>query len=98
RVELGLDVGRRLAGERPALERQPAVRRVAPQLVAAFDERRVDRGAPEQRLRALAEAGVEVAERGEDRAGAHDRVDAEMRAGAVGGAAGDVDLGPDRAL
>jgi hypothetical protein len=47
---------------------------------------------------ALGERAVQLAEGGEDRPGLHDRVHAEVRARAVRGPAGDLDVGPHESL
>ena len=47
---------------------------------------------------ALSERPVERPDGREQRAGLHDRVDAQMRSRAVRGAPGDLELGPDEAL
>ena len=60
--------GRGLAGERAPLEPDDAARRIGGQLRAALDQRGVDRAAAQQRVRAVAERRVELAQRGEDRA------------------------------
>jgi hypothetical protein len=96
--ELALDVAGALAGERAPLHRQDAAPGIARQLLPAGDERRVDARRAEQRMRAALQARLQPAQAGQHGRHAGDRVDAEIRARAVGGAAARLELGPDEAL
>ena len=98
-AELALHVLHRLAGKRPPLGVDPALRGIAGVLLPALDQRRVDRRAADQRMRSpLGQRAVELLDRDENAAHPRDRVDAEVGARAVRRASSRDHLEGDEAL
>src|SRR5262249_22847573 len=92
-LQLALDVGDRLARQRPPLARPPAPLPLARGLLPAFDPRRVGGRRPEQLVErpALKTVG-KLREPRQHRRHRRDRVDAEIRSRAVSCAAARLDL------
>jgi len=94
RGELPLDVGPRLARQGSPLGEEDAALRDARQLLAALDHGRMGGAGAEEWVRGRrAEQPIELLQADEDTSHADDRVDAALRARAVGRPAGDRDLG-----
>ena len=97
-LQLALDVPRGLARQRAALDVEHAALGVARQLLAARDQRGVQAGRAEQRVRPRVEAVLQRRDAGERGGHADDRVDAEVGARAVRRAALGLELRPHEAL
>ena len=88
-----------LPGDGAPFDRDAAAVGIGGGLLPAADDARVDAAGAEDRVaRAGAQIGGQPVESGQEGAGLDDGVDAEVRAGAVGGDAGERDVGPDEPL
>ena len=97
-ADLALDIGRRLAGQRAPLDRQPASFGDRRRPLPSFDHTGVHGAGAEERVRACRETSAEGLDLDQQRSGPDDRVDTELRSGTVRRDPHDVDLGPHESL